>query len=737
MPAGISDLPDEVLLMIFSYLAFYDIVHSIKLVCSRWRNLSNKRCLWNTIGAIKWVTESLEEEDFLGRAKFVARNLEALEFLRIRAKYSNNSKLASNIEKYATLYSGPNQLLENDDDDDEDSSTWGFNGPLVFLREDVNCPNLKGIHLVNSDLSLTNFLKLLEKYSFVTEVTSDQNAYFDLDTSEMVMPAVRKLPKLERLTIIECEGTGDFPDFYMEEGIVTFNSRRWNAELQKIVIAHPELTYLNISLSGRSEQTIRTIFEKCPNLKSLKILGNKMRGTEEIKINVALASLEELVLDNCYLETQDFKNIISSACASKMLQKLTLLNCTNITEEVYQIISDQCPILKKFIAREDEIFYKSRNQCFYRRWENTFINDKALIYLSTCRHLQELSIGDSSVSAVTDEGICALAQGCTQLRVVNLSGCQGITDLGVMELAHNCQGLHVVDLSGCHHITGFGFSCVVMNCPWLQEIPMRGCHALKEIVLCKEKRFPEMPVGSLNQISEETNATDIQCNCSTFCETRICPKIISGQQKIKSIYGITDADIKQSATENQQNDSAVKVWDPPLPFHSSSDHSWIQTLELSNCSSISDSDILKICQFCPEIRGLDLAFNCKLTDKSILAVSKYLTLLNALILKGIYQLTNNSLVALAKRGLISLSFQACPKITIYGLRKFLTMNRTLQKMSIHQNKDGTAVPLKGNNINDLLEELSNDYILFVMQNDEKANRINIETSRIMEDELMF
>ena len=56
---------------------------------------------------------------------------------------------------------------------------------------------------------------------------------------------------------------------------------------------------------------------------------------------------------------------------------------------------------------------------------------------------------------------------------------------------------------------------------------------------------------------------------------------------------------------------------------------------------------------------------------------------------------------------------------------------------IGDDSDETTFAKLGGNINDLLEELSNDYILFVMQNDEKANRINIETSRIMEDELMF
>ena len=43
----ISDLPEEVLLEVFSYLTHFDIYQNVRNVCVGWKHLSECACLWN------------------------------------------------------------------------------------------------------------------------------------------------------------------------------------------------------------------------------------------------------------------------------------------------------------------------------------------------------------------------------------------------------------------------------------------------------------------------------------------------------------------------------------------------------------------------------------------------------------------------------------------------------------------------------------------------------------------
>ncbi|XP_061185512.1 uncharacterized protein LOC133193567 [Saccostrea echinata] len=728
MPAEISDLPNEVLLLIFSYLSFYDIVHSIRVVCSRWRDLGKKKCLWNRIGVMKWMKEALNHDDFLHRARVIGRNLDTLSFSTIQEEEQFNWTLVTDMEHFYSIKYGRSHEVENEndvEDEVEDDDSKRFNGLLLFLREDLRCPNVKAIHAVESDISLCNFLQLLEKYSQVKEVVIDQNACFDLQNPEKYMPALQNLVKLNNLTV-KCDERDDTQ--IEEEGI--WRSQIWNTELEKLVRAHPDLTYLDVSLPGSCEHLIETIMKNCQKLKTLKMTGDKRQELDlNIMPNAALPLVEELSLYDFNLEPHDFKSILTVACAGKKLQKLNLIDCYDITEDIYQIVSENCPLLRRFVGKEDEHYVKVKNRIYLlqRTMEYTFINDNALTYLSACKYIQELSIADSSGKAVTDEGIRTLARGCTQLKNLNLEDC----DLGVMEVARYCRELRVVNLNKCLHTTGFGFSCLVINCQGLQHVEMSGCNSFKKVILSKEQRFPAIPLASLNQsIHVETKPAEIQCNCSTFSESsRICPKIIRSQREIKALYGITEDNIPQTSIQNNEDESAALVCSPPKPFRVSSDHSWIQMLDLSYCKSVCDSDIIEICKYCPEIRSLIVASNENLTDTSILAVSRYLTLLTTLEIQGIGRLTNDSLTALAKSDLVNLSLQACPRMTINGLEKILTTNKTLKKMQICQNEEVDAVAFRSNNIKKLLVRISTDNVVFEMTNNMYTDWFNIEARR--------
>lgn len=94
-----------------------------------------------------------------------------------------------------------------------------------------------------------------------------------------------------------------------------------------------------------------------------------------------------------------------------------------------------------------------------------------------CQHL--LSIDVSGCASVEDEGLTALAQGCPDLRDVNVALCC-VTDTGLASLALHCSGLRSLQAgrNAGRDITARGIEAVLRGCRHLRELSLEQCHAL-------------------------------------------------------------------------------------------------------------------------------------------------------------------------------------------------------------------------------------------------------------------
>ncbi|KAH9316466.1 hypothetical protein KI387_025093, partial [Taxus chinensis] len=57
---------------------------------------------------------------------------------------------------------------------------------------------------------------------------------------------------------------------------------------------------------------------------------------------------------------------------------------------------------------------------------------------------------------VTDRGVIAIAEGCSKLEVLSLSGCSKVTDSATRTLAFRCRNLKILHLSSCKSLTDIG-----------------------------------------------------------------------------------------------------------------------------------------------------------------------------------------------------------------------------------------------------------------------------------------
>ena len=71
---------------------------------------------------------------------------------------------------------------------------------------------------------------------------------------------------------------------------------------------------------------------------------------------------------------------------------------------------------------------------------------------------------------MTDRGLKALANGCVELRSLNLWVCAAVSNSGVVHIAHTCRHLAYLDLRLCTKVSGTAVEAVASCCPSLTAI---------------------------------------------------------------------------------------------------------------------------------------------------------------------------------------------------------------------------------------------------------------------------
>ena len=98
-------------------------------------------------------------------------------------------------------------------------------------------------------------------------------------------------------------------------------------------------------------------------------------------------------------------------------------------------------------------------------WE---ISDAGLIAISEhCTNLKSLNLGDCC--EITDASIISISTHCTGLQFLNLEGCQ-ITDASIISISTHCTVLQSINLQGCHHITDASVFSISENCTGLKRL---------------------------------------------------------------------------------------------------------------------------------------------------------------------------------------------------------------------------------------------------------------------------
>lgn len=448
----INDLPDEILVEIFSYLSFKDLILSAQLVNRRWAEVSRDVELWRDI---TYTPDPRTE----------------------------HSDIVNILEKAPMLRSFVSETEAN-----------------IYEIVDalcVHCKDIRKLEFWNSTMLSSPLLKkLLEHFPNIESLCLGLNK----SNGEQCMKLLGQCDSLKRLAIYGCE--------HRQEMNILKPIADGCTGLEYLNLVHfyhsdPDLAYL---LRIKKHQ-LQALLLNCNNLSvnticslrdctKLEILTLHARRThcmseDELKAIGSLSNLKAL----CLLGLGSTSSVKMESFFRKgkfsRLQELDLSYYGYLNEAVAKSIHKCCPSLKRLILRccfdksvnglEDMLKF-SHLELLVLSWCDNLTED-CIAQLSKCHKLKHLNL--KGCESLTDEHVGRIVSDL-KLEYLNLTSCLSLTD-DVISFILRCSTLRTLVLDNCL-LTGKYFPVLLQNMKHLTCVSVKNCKNISQdiIVLLKE-----------------------------------------------------------------------------------------------------------------------------------------------------------------------------------------------------------------------------------------------------------
>eukprot|EP00899_Mesostigma_viride_P007280 jgi/Mesvir1/16553/Mv10094-RA.1 len=300
-------------------------------------------------------------------------------------------------------------------------------------------------------------------------------------TDDSMKALAANCPLLEKLEIRWCDQVTDVGILAVASNCprllkvdVEKCHRVTDASLVELVQRCPDLKELSLAGSRAGNATMLAAARHCPNLCVLHV-STQPAGQAHVG-QVSRRDWREVQLRDDGLEAV-LRNCLQ-------LKTLGLMDCQGLTDAGIRMVGDSCKSLR-------ELRLQVSRDCFTARG-----------LAAMAPHLGALErLNASGSDAVTDVSLLALASHCRWLKVVDVSQCRvgdqgvialvgrnrrlttlnvghsgpGLTDAGLMAISDACTQLRELDISGCAGVTTAGIMAVATKCKTLRVLDIRGC----------------------------------------------------------------------------------------------------------------------------------------------------------------------------------------------------------------------------------------------------------------------
>ena len=330
-PCGIEDLPDELMVTIFSHLKNEELALNARNVCTRWKNIADSDVLWKNYNLESYplATEKVIE---------LIQNMPSLK------KYSNDMEIEEREEVFLALATNCKLL--------KDFSVPNITVPLTSLK--VLLDNLSNLESLSFSISGENALSTeiighMDTIKKLTLFKNEDDFFFNFDILRPIRvgcPNLRSLrlagfsngvaeedivllitAKSNNLKIFAWEGTMNFKmllalcqcSHLSELQLLNFHLTdhdntevQFSESLESVVYQNSEIQCLPVVLNksclqlknliiaqikGNTTISLKYIFSNCVNLETLHL--SELEVTDEALTNISCEFLEELIINDC------------------------------------------------------------------------------------------------------------------------------------------------------------------------------------------------------------------------------------------------------------------------------------------------------------------------------------------------------------------------------------------------------------------------------------------------------
>ncbi|XP_066994855.2 F-box and leucine-rich repeat protein 13 [Anabrus simplex] len=394
---NINDLPDDVLVEIFSYLTFSDLIQSAQKVCERWRFVAQYSELWRTLC---YAPHGKETDDHIA---IVLQQTPKLEILSLKLRPVGHSVLYGALNYCPKLkrveFSGRQRLNAK------------------FLRNMLQkCPSIEYLHLPNEVLNKMQCSEVIACFANLKTLVVGKYGHWDYPA--VLKPLGDGCPALQHLDLVKEMHTHNDLGYFLEKKkdqlvslAVGWTSADWMNTIPLLVVCRALKTlhvdsYYDSFVSDTQDIEITPYFEPFSRL-----------------ITVTSLTLSELH----NVELDDLISIFSNKAMSQ-LTELRIIHYDQYQDEVGKVIIDNCPNIKLLHF----------NQCYD-------LSDKTVESLYTLMELENLSLVFSEL--LTDCGMLDIIK-CDKLKYLDLGSCNKLEEC-TMKLIMTLKNLRVLKLSCC------------------------------------------------------------------------------------------------------------------------------------------------------------------------------------------------------------------------------------------------------------------------------------------------
>ena len=416
----LSELPVELLQIIFSYLSRQDIFWGIGLSCLRLLDVSYES-----------IPHIIEIPDYVSEFK----NL--VTFLQENVFHWNEATniitgiiICDSIDNAEKIYQSSNYISKDD----------GMTLSVTKVS-------------FSSDSQVASVLMPLRNLTcFVVDSlnwTPSDDLFIQLDGKHEKLVYLH----LGKASKISDEGILFMTDNKPNLKSITLQESSQLSNLSFHISAHNcnELKELKISwCRNLTDGAIIQLSKSCVGISTLHICGSHRITDRAMKeVLITLKKLEDLNISGCILVTEKSFQYLSEN--NRGIKKINLGGCRNITDLAITYISSICY----------ELEYLYLGGCIK-------VTDNGIKTLSNCKNLIGLSLGECS--EITDYGLSEISKKCRLLQALILYRCQKVSDDGMNCLAENSSHLVTLDIRYCFRITDHGLSSIAKNCLFLANL---------------------------------------------------------------------------------------------------------------------------------------------------------------------------------------------------------------------------------------------------------------------------